>query len=382
MAVNVELLAHRLRQAREVLGYSIEAVSAETAIPQARLEAIEKGHARPSGDELLILASFYDSDYRGFLEESRPPPVEQSDILFRRYGDSFSPEDRRAVQEFLRLCELEAELEEALDKRKNEFQFTATGVLYKAHGEQAATALRTQLGYESNVVPRDVYADFRSIGIHIFRRALANREISGLYIEHPVAGHCVLVNYDEDVYRQRFSVAHEAAHAIFDSSESVVVTFQSRSSKYSPSDLKEIRANTFASHYLMPRSMLSKLRKIDPVSARRWAQDFRVSTSALSHALRDAGLIDEATASAIRKQRVPRHEKIDPEAPHTLTPAQKDRRIELLKRGLSDYYVELCFEAHYRGLISTGRIAECLRVSVAEVADVGKLYGRTLRYGV
>src|SRR5690606_9952762 len=118
----------------------------------------------------------------------------------------------------------------------------------------AAAALRSQLGYEPNVVPRNVYEDFRLIGIHVFRRALANAEISGLYVEHPIAGHCVLVNYDEDVYRQRFSVSHEAAHAIFDSSEGVVVTFEARSSKYTKSDLKEIRANSFASHYLMPRS--------------------------------------------------------------------------------------------------------------------------------
>ena len=113
MAVNIEVLSRRLRQAREVLGYSIDIVSAETAITQARLAAIEEGSTQPSGDEVLILAAFYDSDYRAFLEESRPPPVEQSDVLFRRYGKSFSPEDRRAVQEFLCLCELEAELEKA-----------------------------------------------------------------------------------------------------------------------------------------------------------------------------------------------------------------------------------------------------------------------------
>jgi Zn-dependent peptidase ImmA (M78 family)/transcriptional regulator with XRE-family HTH domain len=382
MTVNIEILSSRLRQAREVLGYSIELVSAETAISVTRLTAVEEGSTTPSGDEVLILAAFYDCDYRAFLEESRPAPVEQSDILFRRYGESFSPEDRRAVQEFLRLCELEGELEKALSEKKHRFQFTAAGTFYKAHGEQAAAALRSQLGYEPNVVPRDVYADFRSVGIHIFRRALANQEISGLYIEHPVAGHCVLVNYDEDVYRQRFSVSHEVAHAIFDSSEGVVVTFESRSSKYSASDLKEIRANTFASHYLMPRSMLSKLPKLDEVSAKHWAQEFRVSTSALAHALKDSGLVDEAVAAAIRRARVPKQEKIDPEASDSLTPAQRDRRLVLLKRGLSDYYVGLCFEAHHRELITTARLAECLRVSVADLAELAKLYGRNLSHGV
>lgn len=382
MAVNTEVLVHRLKQAREVLGYSFEQVMAETGLDSTRIAAIEAAKVRPSGDDVLILAAFYNCDYRSLLDESRPPPVEQSDILFRRYGGSFSPGDRRAVQEFLRLCELESELETALSVRKECFQFSPVGTFYKAHGQHAAEALRSHLGYQQNAVARDVYQDFRSIGIHIFRRALANQEISGLYVEHPIAGHCVLVNYHEDIYRQRFSVSHEVAHAIFDSSDGVMVTYEPRSAKYGKSDLREIRANSFASHYLMPRSMLAMLPTVKNGSAKQWAQDFRVSTSALANALQDAGLIDDANAELIRGERVSKQEKIDPEASEALTPAQRERRLLLLKRGLSDYYVGLCFEAHYRGFITVARLAECLRIATAELAELSKLYGRSIAHGV
>ena len=81
--------------------------------------------------------------------------------------------------------------------------------------------MRRFFEYESGAprVAMDIYRDFRSIGAHIFRRHLLNSNISGLFVAHPTAGACLLVNYDEDVYRQRFSVAHEMAHAIFDQSD-------------------------------------------------------------------------------------------------------------------------------------------------------------------
>lgn len=379
--LDLKALAARLCQAREVLAYSINDVCQATGLENSRVVAIESGTQTPSGDEILILASFYDCDFRAFLDETLPTPVQQTDILFRRYGETFSPQDRRAVQEFLRLCETEAELEDLLRIEKQAFSPTITGNYYKAHGEQASEMLRQQLGYGENEAPRDVYNDFRKIGIHIFRRKLANADISGLYVQHPGAGHCVLINYDEDVYRQRFSVAHEVAHAIFDASDGVMVTYQPSSSKYSQQDLQEIRANSFSSCYLMPPVMLRKLGRIDQSTALHWAQQFRVSTAALAKALKDVDLIDENTAGAIRSVRVPWEEKIDPEAPENLSPIQRERRLALLQRGLSDYYVGLCIEAHYRNLISTGRLVESLRVGYAELAEVAALYGRTIGHG-
>ena len=381
MALNLGVLSKRLRQAREVLAYSVEDVCKQIGIAQDRLLDIEMGKLKPSGDEVLILASFYDCDFRAFLDETLPPPVEQSDILFRRFGEAFTSNDRRAIQQFLHLCVIETELESALKEQKTSFSFTPSGTFYKSHGQQTAEALRNKLGYRDIEVPRDIYADFRSIGIHIFRRRLSNTEISGLYVEHPVAGHCVLVNYDEDIYRQRFSVAHEVAHAILDSADGIAVTYQTSSSKYNKNDFQEIRANSFASCYLMPPSMLKKLPEIDQTTAQHWAQEFRVSTAALAKALKDAELVNENDAKAIRSVRIPSDSKIDPEAPESLSPLQRKRRFALLERGLSDYYVGLCLEAHYRSLISTGRLTEALGVNVAELSEVAALYGRTIGHG-
>ncbi len=252
----------------------IETVSQETGINAERIHYIEAGQARPSGDEVLILANYYRHDFRDFLDDKRPAPFDQTDLLYRRHGDAFLPRDRRAIQEFLFLCEIESSLEGELDIKKQKYSFTPKGSYFKGHGETAAYDLRAYLGYIPNEIPRDVFADFRKIGCHVFRRRLENSNISGLYVEHPIAGHCLLVNYEEDVYRQRFSVSHEVAHAIFDSSDSVVVTFRKGDSRHSEDKLKETRANRFASCYLMPPDQLPRVSRWTPEQATHWAQQF------------------------------------------------------------------------------------------------------------
>ncbi len=381
MGLDHQAIARKLMKARELQSLTLEVVSAATGISSDRISLVESGQSKPSGDEVLILANFYRHDFRDFLDDTRLAPFEQTDILYRRHGDAFTPQDRRAIQEFLFLCEIESFLEAELGVPTQPFAFMPQGTHYKSHGEPAARALRSLLGYAANAIPRDVYEDFRRIGLHVFRRRLANSDISGLYIEHPVAGHCILVNFEEDVYRQRFSVSHEAAHAIFDSSDAVLVTYRKRASRYKEGDLKEMRANRFASCYLMPPELLPRVSQWTAEQATNWAQKLRVSTTALSFALCEAGLIDESTAKTIRSVKVPNAGKIDPEAPADLNDKQRARREALLERGLSDYYVGLCFEAHQRGLISAGRLSEALLADHVETREISVLYGRAINSG-
>lgn len=376
--INLALISARLTQARNLQSLTANEVAIQTGVDVNRLVLIESGKQEPSGDELLILANYYARDFRDFVDSTRSEPFKQTDILYRRYGNVFTPEDRRAIQEFLFLCEIEATLEKELGRSSMLFKFEPTGTHFKTHGEQAATALRRSMGYNPRQIRLDIYADFRSIGIHVFRRRLINTEISGLYIEHPIAGHCILVNYEEDIYRQRFSASHEAGHAIFDFSDAASVTYQRGSSKYDRQDLKEIRANRFASCYLMPPELLPNIQNWSVNLAQHWAQTLKVSTEALSYALLDAQRIDQDTAKLIRSARVPLADKIDPEAPEHLTDTQLNRRKLLLERGFSDYYVGLCFEAHQQGLISAGRLSEALLADHNETREISVLYGRRI----
>lgn len=377
MSIDLKSLGSKLAKYRGQLKESIAEVASTTDIDAARLAAIEAGHVEPSGDEVLILADHYRCDFKFFISNEQVAPFEQTETLYRAHGDDFTKEDRRSVQDFLYLCETEAFLMQALGHRPKNFAFVPTGTYYKGHGADAAAQLRVALGYADHAVPRDIYTEFRSVGVHVFRRKLGNSNISGLFIMHPVAGKCALVNHSEDIYRQRFSAAHEMAHAIFDSAQGASVSFE----RPGHLDMLEVRANRFASCFLMPPTFLAKLpapSTWSDVDALRWANDLRVSCDALGIALKEAKHIEEAASERIRRLRIPREAKIDPELSEGLNPTQRERKARLLELGLSDFYVGLCFDAFSAGAISVGRLAEALLCSQGELAELAALYGRKL----
>ncbi|MDB9505896.1 ImmA/IrrE family metallo-endopeptidase [Microcystis aeruginosa CS-338/01] len=196
---------------------------------------------------------------------------------------------------------------------------------------------------------------------------------------HNNSRRAILVNYSEDVYRQRFTVAHESAHAILDEEEDFIISFVR-----DKSNLVEIRANTFASCYLMPPDFLRNIPDSSNWTTDKaidWANKLKVSTEALAIALRKANLISQSTEIQIKAVKVPSDRKIDPELSARLSPASRLRWEQSLKRGLSTFYVNLCFNAYERDFISAGRLAEMLLVSERELNEMADLYGRALRYG-
>jgi Zn-dependent peptidase ImmA (M78 family) len=356
---------------------SLSDVASSTGIDAARLESIENGQLEPTGDEVLILADYYRCDFKHFISNERLAPFEQTETLYRAHGDDFKKEDRRAMQDFLYLCETEAFLMKEIGVQGKEFAYRPSGTNYKANGVDAAAKLRIALGHPAHQVSRDIYSEFRSYGVHVFRRKLGNSNISGVFIMHPTAGKCALINLSEDVYRQRFSAAHEMAHAIFDAAQGPSVSFERKHGL----DLLEVRANSFASNFLMPPDFLARLPRPSNWSesdTTRWANELRVSCHALSIALKNANLIDAAAADRMRGMRVPREAKVDPELPDTLNPSQRERKIKLIELGLSDFYVGLCFDAFDNGVISMGRLAEAMLSSQAELGAIADIYGRSL----
>ena len=379
MVLDLELLASKLRRYREQFQATISEVSSATGISENSLTTFENAEKQPTGDEILILADFYKCDYRFFISGEQLAAFEQTETLFRKHGEQLSKEDRWAIQEFLYLCECEEFLMGILPvNQRKPFTFTKQGSFYKGHGEAAATTLRRNLGYAPNMIGMDVYDDFRRIGLHVFRRHLDNSEISGLFIKHPIAGKCILVNYSEDIYRQRFSAAHEAAHAILDEGSDFIISF-----KWDIRDLSEVRANTFASRYLMPPEFLRVIpnpAQWDSEKAIEWANKLKVSTEALAYALKDADLVSVHMMELIKSEKVPAEQKNDPELPGSLSEKPRERKRTLLRIGLSDFYVGLCFDAYEKAKISAGRLSEMLLINEQELPSLAALYSRSLSY--
>lgn len=339
--------------------------------------AFEAGYIEPTGDELLIVADVFKvDDYRVFLSpKEHQAPFEQVQTLFRKFGQELISVDRRAIQEVLYLVECESFLEEELNRKKRPFSFSKTGSNYKSQGEKAALSLREHLGYYQGQQTKDVFQDIRSIGVHIFRRRLNNSTISGVFIKHPSAGKCILINYNEDVYRQRFTASHELGHSILDLVDQDEVDMTS--TKYKRDHLIEVRGNSFASHYLLPSKLLSRIPDIRIWNAekiKKYAKYFDVNPETLAYALARDGYIDQNKVIELKRVKITKSEKIETELNEVSTRGRL-RRTALLEQGISEYYVRLCFDARRNGVISSSRMAEMLLIDYRELKYIYEMFG-------
>lgn len=361
---------------------SYEELAQATGISNDRLRRLLNGNQEPSGDEVLILADIFHCDYKYFISNDKEAVIEQTEILFRRYKSEFSKEDRMAVQEILYMAECEHFLMNELGKLSmiSNFEYIPYGYMVKNHAEEGAKKLRKHLKLSDYEVDRNVFENIRQAGFHVFRRKLKNSKISGLTVRHPIAGRCVLINYNEDVYRQRFTAIHEAAHGIFDLDENENVYVSYNSTEYNKR-LAEIRANKFASYFLMPRTFLLKIPQSsvwDNNKIIKWANELKVNPESISIALNDMGLIDDYRQKQFKLLKIPKSHKTDAELPDSLSDNAKTRKTMLLEKGLSNHYVKLCFDAYMQGIVTLPRIAEMLLVDENELHEIRMLYGVNL----
>lgn len=376
VSLDLALFSQKFRRLLELFQEDAARVASVTRIPEDRLRGFEAGSTMPTGDEILVLADHFKEDFRFFISNEQKTVLDRTEKLFRAHSKDLSTADRWAIQEFLFLCDNEAYLQSELGRKPRlTFSPVVKGTYRIGHGLDAARSLRSRLGYNERTVPRDIFADLRSLGLHVFRRRLENDNLSGLFIEHPVAGSCVLVNYSEDMYRQRFTAAHEAAHAFFDRGDEFVVSY----SKWSKDDLVEIRADAFASAFLIPPELLSAvdLQTLDERRLLELADQLKVSVRALLRAFVRDKLIDRDVTERFRNVRLPRGAKVDPELPDSLTDRERARKLRSLQLGLSSAYLDLCLEALQRGIITRARLAEVLLVGEPDLDDVVHLYGMT-----
>jgi Zn-dependent peptidase ImmA (M78 family) len=377
MPFTAEVFGRKLSSLRADFGQDMNALSTATGISADRLGALEHGGAVPTGDEVLIIADHFRKDFRFLISDDSRDLDAGVDLLFRERGGDLPPSDRVAIAEFAYLCRCQAQLEAGLGTRpaRPDFSFRPTGAYFKGHGESCARMLRQHLGLGTQEIVRDVFFEMRSMGFKVFRRRLENSNISGLFMNHPEAGPSILVNLAEGLARQRFSAAHEWAHGLLDQKP---VTL-SLVGEWNSGDLVEVRANTFASNFLIPPELLSSLDArhwADPKEVSLWANRLRVSVPALLSALVAAKKITDEQRERIRSEAPRPPEPPDPELEGGLSPTQLARKQALLERGLSKHYVDLCFDAYTRDIITIGLLAEMLLTTSAGTHEIACLFGR------
>jgi Zn-dependent peptidase ImmA (M78 family)/transcriptional regulator with XRE-family HTH domain len=387
MALTPVEIGRRIRRVRTETGISAVDFAAALGVAEMTVSALEEGRLEPvPGDYVLIAARLFNTDFRYFISDVLDDVEAQSQKLFRALSN-LSPQDLLAIRRFLSLCLRESELESLLGRPPSRLPPTyprnGRRMLHKEQGPLAAREERQRLQLDAAPVP-NVFAVLRAQGIRLFRHRLVDTELSGVTVLHPKAGVCVLINYDDDLYRQFFSAAHEYGHVLFDRTdieqEGHIV------SRYKQSELREIRCNTFAAEFLLPGAALGRYRRPrdrDEVRdlLRVIALDYRVNTETVAIRMKEEAWITDRTLQSFQQRRpvtIPRREKSDPDLPANLTPVQTERRSRAMESGFTTYFLELLRGAMTQGEISQGRFAEMLDMDQRDARDFASEIGLAL----
>lgn len=363
-------IGSRIRTIREDLGKTRDELAEVLGVSPAVVASLEAGTLDPvPGDYVLLAARFLATDFRYFISRDLDSVEAEARRLLRALAGP-SAEDRLAMKRFVGFCQNEVELGRLLDDPSPELPPAyplPSGQRHKDHGAEAARAERLRLGMGDRPI-RDIFRLLRQQGVHLFRHRLKDRNLSGVTILHPTASICVLVNYQEDLYRQFFSAAHEYGHVLFD--RSIVQSKGYVMSYYTARELEEMRANVFAGEFLLPTEALERFPKpTDRAAINRLTLEigrtYRVNTETVAIRLREVGRISKADVETFRPQRpkIPTNDKRDPEVPESLSAAQAARRLSALEVGVSGHYLELLRRALTSDKITFGRFAEMLNMT-------------------
>jgi len=380
MSLANDEIGRRIRTVREELGLSLHELASACGTTDATFGRLEAGELDPvPGDYILIAARLLKTDFRYFVSNALDDVEREARKLFRAMNQP-TPKDLLAVRRFMLFCMAEQELEELLNERRiaSHVEYPRPGSverLAKDQGRRAAREERERLQLDNQPIG-NVFSILRRQSVRLFRHDLEDGQLSGVTIAHPRAGMCVLVNYDEDLYRQFFSAAHEYAHVLFDrnqiETQGCVVSY-----RFSKNELMELRANTFAAEFLLPEQALSRYTRPKDSSELvtrigEIAHDYRVNTETVAIRMKESGWITAKTLASFQKVKpvvIRRGDKIDPDIPEGLSEPQYARFEAAIRHGISYHLWDLLRRGLTESVITFGRFAEMLDMTTEEARD-------------
>jgi len=378
MSFDYKLLGRKIKEARESLLIEKDEIAKYLRCSVEEYEKIESGELNSiDGDTIIIISQVLEMDFRYFVSGDYVSAESQVKELFRQNGD-ITKNDRKAIRKFIRLCEEKHNLEDLLSRQKpmpydySKYEFKSDN--HKYQGITAAYLERERLKIDDSI--NDIYGLLRKQKIHIFRRKLEDSDISGVYIKHPIAGHCVLINYSDDLYRQNFSMAHEYCHVLFDSGKEQSITYFNREMDY-----VEIRANNFASNFLLPDKGIESINTdISYEELIKIILDicnhYNVSSKVVIYRLKGKRFSEKLLIERLLKDErliISKSDKIDPE----LAGASKnlhERLKKIIESGISLEFIELVRNAYQQNEISYGKMLECLQMNIEDAKQLIDLW--------
>lgn len=253
MAIDGNELARRLRQAREQAGVSQQGAADAIGVHRTAITQMEGGNRAVTTLELSRLATLYGRAITWFLSEQQDQGEDLLVALHRAApGLDTAPETRQQVDRCVALCKEGVSLEAALGQGPRLGPPSYAEPVPQnawdaiAQGGRIAEEERRRLNLGARPID-DIVSLINEQGVWASGADLPG-SMSGLFLHHPSIGQAILVNSSHVRARQRFSFAHEYAHALLDRERTVTV-----SSTDNAADLVEKRANAFAAAFLLPK---------------------------------------------------------------------------------------------------------------------------------
>lgn len=345
----------QLRKARELLQLDPEDIASELNVSQRDIVDWEEERSQPGLKQLEKLAGLYGRGIDYFLRDTPPPPRK---IEFRgRPGQSLKDLPKQAkivLARFDELCRTALEVESLLSiKRK----VTLPRFDESAHPKVVAESLRRKFGADNKPIP-NLRERLESEGVRIFELMVPDDAFSGFSFRHSEYGPCILLNASELKGRRNFTLAHETAHLLYGHESTLC---------YIPLKLSEVRGDIefkttrFAVELLLPVTGVRedfRRRGLSTTPTEKelgqMAGKWGVSIQALGYRLENLDLIASGHTDTLFE----------------LRPKFFRRpRTPKWKRQMGKLFVEETFEAYEKGLISAGKVASGLGITVREAMN-------------
>lgn len=381
MASRIEARANRdlLVWARETAGFPVGVAAERLKVPVDRLEAWERGEARPSLPQLRKLAQLYKRPLAVFYLP-RPPAAEEAVHDFRRvHGQQegrSSPDLLLAIRRCRERREIALDLYEQLDAEPTRLELS---VSLRDDPEAVAAQIRTLLdiSFEEQRSWQDQYEAFRqwrtrleAAGALAFQATdVEVGEARGFSIaERPLPA--VVVNIKDSVYGRVFTLIHEFTHVLLNRGGVCDVDEAAESDH---EDI-EIFCNHVAGATLVPRELL--LRSEHVVGKRgptTWQDDVLRTLSRSFHASRETILRRLLTLNLTtpghyrdkRRQFIAEYAQRAAQQPEGFAP---HHRVQI--SGAGPLFTQLVVDAFNRERITASDVSDFLSIRVKHLAEI------------
>ncbi|HZR92983.1 MAG TPA: XRE family transcriptional regulator [Gaiellaceae bacterium] len=300
MPLTREDLGLRIARARESAGLSQSELARRVGLSQSAVSRIESGVRGVDSIELAEIARVLDVAVLDLLETR--PLAQELRVAARAQGIADSASLERAVDrvvELVRLDDLLGELglpdEQAAPPRMP----VPRANLAIDQGRDLARAVRADWNLGDDPLPDLLSVIEEHAGVGVLLEPL-QRGLDGLCARTDDVA-LIVVDSSAPVGRQRFTAAHELCHLLLGEGGLVLIDERISAQGKPP----EIRANAFASHFLMPREGIERYvggRPVDERVAVELQFTFGVSLDALLWHLLNLELISEETRSTLSRR--------------------------------------------------------------------------------